>query len=79
LIGFVVQADKVTGSKETRAEPWSSQVNGGNVDLMPGSWRSEFIAQHQMFPNGKYKDIVDASAGAFNKLAPKKPGGVWGR
>jgi predicted phage terminase large subunit-like protein len=70
LAGFSVYADKVTGSKEVRAEPYAAQVQGGNVKLAAGEWQYEFLNEHEAFPNGKYKDKVDAAAGAFAKLAP---------
>jgi predicted phage terminase large subunit-like protein len=68
LAGFSVQADKVTGSKEDRAEPYAAQVEGGNVLLLKADWNKDFIGEHELFPSGKYKDQVDAAAGAFNKL-----------
>jgi phage terminase large subunit-like protein len=36
LAGFRVYADKVTGSKEVRADPFAAQVQGGNVGLVAG-------------------------------------------
>jgi len=68
LPGFTVLVDKVTGSKETRANPWSSQINGGNVSIVDALWNQAFIEEHTSFPAGKTKDIVDAASGAFNKL-----------
>jgi predicted phage terminase large subunit-like protein len=67
--GYDVHADKVTGSKEVRAEPYAAQVQAGNVYLVAADWNRAFIDEHEQFPNGKYKDQVDATAGAFNKLA----------
>jgi phage terminase large subunit-like protein len=40
LKGFRAYADKVTGSKEVRAEPYAAQVQGGNVALVAGSFIS---------------------------------------
>jgi phage terminase large subunit-like protein len=37
--------------------------------LVPGAWNAEYISELQYFPNSKYKDQVDASAGAFNLIA----------
>jgi len=68
LSGFIVEADRVTGSKETRADPYASQVQGGNVFLVRAQWNQEFVNEHRSFPAGKYKDQVDAAAGAFAKL-----------
>lgn len=71
LQGFRVYADKVTGSKEIRAEPYAAQVQGNNVRLVAGEWNNAFIDEHEVFPNGKYKDQVDAAAGAFAWLSRK--------
>jgi predicted phage terminase large subunit-like protein len=70
LRGFIAKADKVTGSKETRAEPYAAQVQGGNVHIITdkGDWARDFLDEHESFPTGKYKDQVDAAAGAFVKL-----------
>ena len=64
-----MQLDRVTGSKEARAEPYAAQVQGGQVSLVAGAWNRAFLEEHEQFPFGKYKDQVDATAGAFNKLA----------
>jgi predicted phage terminase large subunit-like protein len=68
LAGFRVFADKVTGSKEVRAEPFAAQVQGGNVFLIAGSWQYEYLDELESFPNGRTRDMVDASSGAFNRL-----------
>ena len=69
LSGFKVEADRVTGDKESRAEPYAAQVQGGNVMVKRAEWARPFIGEHETFPNGQYKDQVDAAAGAFAKLA----------
>lgn len=69
LAGFRVYADKVTGSKQVRAEPFAAQVQGGNVFLVAGSWITDFLDECETWPHGPYKDQVDAAAGAFNRLA----------
>jgi predicted phage terminase large subunit-like protein len=68
--GVRVFADKVTGSKETRAEPFAAQVQGGNVSLVAGAWVQSFLDECEVWPMSRYKDQVDAAAGAFNKLVP---------
>jgi predicted phage terminase large subunit-like protein len=77
LAGFTARADRVSGkgSKEIRAEPYSAQVEAGNVYLLKADWNDEFIREHALFPNGTYKDQVDAAAGCFSKLVKnnKKP------
>jgi predicted phage terminase large subunit-like protein len=72
LAGFVVYADRPTGDKIYRADPYSVQVNNGNIYLLRADWNKEFVDEHRFFPLSKYKDQVDAAAGAFNKLAGKR-------
>lgn len=68
LAGFSAHADRVSGDKEVRAGPYSAQVEIGQVRLLKGQWNKGFIDEHRLFPAGKYKDQVDAAAGAFAKL-----------
>jgi len=72
LAGFSVVADRPTGDKVFRADPFSVQVNNGNVRLKPGAWHRDFLTELEMFPNGTYKDQVDAASGAFAMLARRK-------
>ena len=73
LAGFAIHTERVTGEKESRWEPWEAQLEAGNVRLVRGDWNQAYIDEHCAAPNGKYKDQIDASAGAFMKLARK-----WG-
>ena len=72
LAGYVIQADRPTGDKAFRADPFSVQVNNGNVQLLRGEWNKEFIEELRFFPFATYKDQVDASSAAFAKLVGKK-------
>jgi predicted phage terminase large subunit-like protein len=72
LAGYIVYADKVTGDKEFRAEPFEAQAEAGNVKIVRGDWNEALLDELCDFPIGKYKDQVDASSGAFNKLALTK-------
>ncbi len=69
LAGFVIKAERATGDKEVRAEPYAVQVEAGNIKVLRGEWNQEFIDEHKSFPNGKFKDQIDAVGGGFNKLA----------
>jgi predicted phage terminase large subunit-like protein len=71
LAGFDVHVDKVTGDKLTRANPYSAQVEAGNVCVLLDTWTEAYIDElHNFDPEaGGYKDQVDGSSGAFNKLA----------
>lgn len=71
LAGHRVYADRVTGKKEIRAEPYAAQFQGGNILVLASRWVRSWLDEHESFPAGKYKDQVDASAGAFAKLQGK--------
>lgn len=67
--GFAITTERVTGDKVRRAQPFADQWQAGNVKIKRAPWTREFIAEAEAFPHGKYKDQIDAAAGAFNKLA----------
>lgn len=69
LAGFKIHAERATGDKAVRAEPYAVQVEAGNVKVVRADWNKSFIDEHKSFPVGKYKDQIDAAGGAFNKLA----------
>lgn len=61
---------RVSGPKEVRAGPLASQAQIGNVALVAGPWINEYLDELELFPDGQYVDLVDASSLAFNYLAP---------
>jgi predicted phage terminase large subunit-like protein len=69
LDGFPVQTLRESGDKATRAEPFASQWNVGNVRLLKGAWNVDYLDEMTSFPAGKYADQVDASSGAHGVLA----------
>ena len=77
LSGFSCRADRPTGDKTWRADPYSVQCNNGNIMMLNGEWNHEFIEEHRNFPFSTYKDQVDAAAGAFNKLTGKREVKSW--
>lgn len=71
LQGYTCKIEKVTGDKVTRAEPLSCQVEIGNFYVVEGDYlhgQEGAMQQFRMFPNGKLKDMIDATGGAYNKL-----------
>lgn len=72
LAGYSVKTERVTGTKESRAEPFASQVNMGNVRLVEADWNHDFVEELRAFPVGKHDDQVDAAADAFHELTGKK-------
>jgi len=77
LSGFKAYADHPTGDKVARADPFSVQVNVGNVAIVQADWNKTFKDELRYFPYSTYKDQVDSSSGAFNNLTPYKRAGVW--
>lgn len=69
LAGYTIKAERPTGDKIARAEPFAVQVEAGNVRMLRASWNDDYMGELRLFPASKYKDQVDSSSGAFNKLA----------
>lgn len=67
--GYAFAADRPTGDKALRAEPFAAQVNIGNVKLLRGAWNGRYLDILAAFPRGAVKDPVDASSGCFAKVA----------
>jgi predicted phage terminase large subunit-like protein len=74
--GFWVDTEIETGDKVTRADPLSSQWNGGNVDLVRAAWNEPYLEEVLGFPKATHDDQVDASSKGHNRLADI--GGGWG-
>jgi len=65
LSGFTVDSSPETGDKATRAGPFASQVNVGNVMMVAGDWNAPFIEEARAFPVGVTMDQIDACSRAF--------------
>jgi predicted phage terminase large subunit-like protein len=74
LAGFTIKADRPTGDKTVRAEPYAAQAEAGNVKLRQAEWNGAYLSELTSFPTGQYADQVDASSGAFNKLNARSYG-----
>ena len=72
LAGYRVRSGLESGSKVTRADALSGQVEAGNVVLVRGAWNKKFVDECGYFPNGDFADQVDASSRAFHRLARKR-------
>lgn len=66
--GYSIIADRPTGDKATRAEPFAAQAGISNVKLLSGAWNSRYLDILTSFPKGTVKDPVDASSGSFLHL-----------
>jgi len=73
LKGYSFRGDRVTGSKEERADPFAAQAEAGNVKLLRAEWNRAYLEELEQFPHGKHDDQVDASSGAFAQLTGRVP------
>lgn len=69
LAGYVVKAERSTGDKATRAQPFAAQAEANNIKLLKGAWNTAYLNELAAFPYGAHDDQVDASSLAFTKLA----------
>ena len=69
LAGYDVHVEAPTGDKVTRARHLAAQWQAGNVRLVAGAWNRGYLDRMDASPDAKEKDDMDASSGAFNKLA----------
>lgn len=73
LAGFRVLSSVESGDKVTRALPFSSQVNVGNVSMVPAEWNGPLISEMRNFPFGKYDDQIDALSRGYREITAKRP------
>lgn len=72
LAGFSCFLERPTGDKAFRADPYSVQVNNGNVMMLTADWNHKYVDELRNFPFSTFKDQTDASSGAFHKLTGKR-------
>jgi len=65
---YAVRGIRMTGDKATRAAPFASQAEAGNITLVRGAWNAEWLDEAEMFPLGDHDDQLDASVGAWEAL-----------
>lgn len=73
LAGYTVKAERSTGEKSVRAQPYAAQCEAENVKLVRGDWNTAYLNELAAFPHGAHDDQVDASSLAFTKLALTRP------
>jgi predicted phage terminase large subunit-like protein len=74
LAGFSIHAERPTGDKDVRMEPFAAQAEAGNVKLVRGAWNAAWLDEITAIPHGAYRDQGDATAGGFNKLGRRPIG-----
>jgi len=68
LGGHRIDAVPPKGDKYTRAGPFASRVNGGQVLMVRGAWNRAFLDELAVFPAGAHDDQVDAASGAYEMI-----------
>ncbi len=68
LHGYKFQFSTETGTKKDRAIPLAAQVEVQNVYLVRAPWNNSFINEGALFPNGQFKDQMDAASRAYAAL-----------
>lgn len=68
LLGYNFKLIREVGSKEDRADNVAEHAEINGLYLLDGTWNEEFIQEHLEFPDGEFKDQVDATSGAFSQL-----------
>lgn len=69
LAGYAARAEPVSGSKQTRADPFAAAVERGAVTVVRAEWTDAYVEELRQFDRGTHDDQVDASADAFNEVA----------
>lgn len=69
LEGFPVSEDRATGSKDVRFRSVVTEAAAGNLRVVRGRWNEDYIDELVSVPNGKYRDMADATAAGLTLLA----------
>jgi predicted phage terminase large subunit-like protein len=73
LGGYSFAGDRPTGDKITRTLPLAAAAEAGNVLLLEGAWNKIFLDEVEQFgPDAIHDDMVDACAGALNKITGRR-------
>lgn len=67
-ISFQGFKESTLGSKEDRAQNVADHGAVYKIYLVEGDWNADFIQEHTDFPNGRFKDKVDATSVIYSYL-----------
>jgi len=68
LTGYNARADRVTGSKQIRAQPAAAAAENGTIRIVRNQHTTALLDELTSFPQGRHDDIVDALAGAHRNI-----------
>lgn len=66
--------ERETGDKKLRADGFAKEAGKLNVKILKGSWNEAFLRELEKFTgeDDEFDDIVDASAGSYNRLSRRR-------
>ena len=73
LKGYDFRGVPSTGSKVTRAKPFSSAASNNLVTILSADWNNDLLTELTAFPEGVNDDIVDACSCAYTHLSLSAP------
>ncbi len=72
LASTTIRGVSVDKDKMSRAMPWASRAEGGQVKLKYAKWNRMFLDEVTFFPKGEHDDMVDAVSGALQMISKRK-------
>lgn len=76
LHGWPVSFSPESGDKTERARGPAAQCEAGNVYLLRAPWNDTLVREAALFPNGHFKDQVDAFSRLYAHLIRKREGTI---
>jgi predicted phage terminase large subunit-like protein len=76
LSSYLVEAERMSGDKATRADAAASKANIGRIGTFRALWNAAYIEELAAFPRGVHDDRVDALSLAHSKLE-RNPLAQW--
>lgn len=68
MAGYTIKSLLVSGDKEVRAKPASSQSGIGNIKVIRANWNEVFFDELEGFPIGGHDDMVDTLSDCIDEL-----------
>jgi predicted phage terminase large subunit-like protein len=72
LSSTTIRGVSVDKDKMSRAMPWASRAESGQVKLKYAKWNRMFLDEVTFFPKGEHDDMVDAVSGALQMISKRK-------
>ena len=63
---------RVDKDKKTRAMPWASRAERGDVRLVYGQWNRMLLDEVASFPSSPHDDMVDAISGCVQMMSQRQ-------